>query len=94
LWQFETRAFASAPKKWPFLVIAPFLLGEIFYEKHRSARTVSDMLNFRYSCFMDIVLITAVIASLFLVIGAAEPLAARLRLPYSAILAGLGIIIA
>ena len=43
---------------------------------------------------MDIVLITAVIASLFLVIGAAEPLAARLRLPYSVILAGLGIIIA
>ena len=30
---------------------------------------------------MDIVLITAVIASLFIVIGAAEPLAARLRLP-------------
>lgn len=43
---------------------------------------------------MDIVLITAVIASLFLVIGAAEPLAARLRLPYSVILALLGIIIA
>ncbi|MBU1837242.1 MAG: cation:proton antiporter, partial [Alphaproteobacteria bacterium] len=43
---------------------------------------------------MDIVLITAVIASLFLVIGAAEPLAARLRLPYSVILALLGILIA
>ena len=42
---------------------------------------------------MDIVLITAVIASLFLVIGAAEPLAARLRLPYSVILAILGILI-
>ncbi|WP_163849819.1 cation:proton antiporter [Pseudooceanicola aestuarii] len=42
---------------------------------------------------MDIVLITAVIASLFLVIGAAEPLAARLRLPYSVILALLGILI-
>lgn len=43
---------------------------------------------------MDIVLITAVLASLFVVIGAAEPLAARLRLPYSVILALLGIIIA
>ncbi len=42
---------------------------------------------------MDIVLVTAVIASLFLVIGAAEPLAARLRLPYSVILAVLGILI-
>ncbi|MEB8386947.1 cation:proton antiporter [Rhodobacteraceae bacterium KMM 6894] len=43
---------------------------------------------------MDIVLITAVIASLFLVIGGAEPLAARLRVPYSVILAILGILIA
>lgn len=42
---------------------------------------------------MDIILITTVIASLFLVIGAAEPLAARLRLPYSVILAVLGILI-
>src|SRR6056297_2666970 len=42
---------------------------------------------------MDIVLITTVIASLFLVIGAAEPLAARLRLPYSVILAALGVLI-
>jgi CPA1 family monovalent cation:H+ antiporter len=42
---------------------------------------------------MDIVLITAVIASLFIVIGAAEPLAARVRLPYSVILAILGILI-
>jgi len=42
---------------------------------------------------MDIVLVTAVIASLFLVIGAAEPLAARLRLPYSVILAMLGMLI-
>jgi CPA1 family monovalent cation:H+ antiporter len=43
---------------------------------------------------MDIVLITAVIASLFLVIGGAEPLAARLRVPYSVILAILGMLIA
>jgi CPA1 family monovalent cation:H+ antiporter len=42
---------------------------------------------------MDIVLITTIIAALFLVIGAAEPLAARLRLPYSVILALLGILI-
>ncbi|MBE0414422.1 cation:proton antiporter [Yoonia sp.] len=43
---------------------------------------------------MDIVVITTVIASLFLVIGGAEPLAARLRLPYSVILAVFGILIA
>lgn len=42
---------------------------------------------------MDIVLITTIISSLFLIIGAAEPLAARLRLPYSVILAALGIMI-
>lgn len=42
---------------------------------------------------MDIVLVTTIIASLFLVIGAAEPLAARLRLPYSVILAVLGVMI-
>jgi CPA1 family monovalent cation:H+ antiporter len=42
---------------------------------------------------MDIVLITTVIASLFVVIGAAEPLAARLRLPYSVILASIGVLI-
>ena len=42
---------------------------------------------------MDIVLVTTVIASLFLVIGAAEPLAARVRLPYTVILAVLGILI-
>ncbi|KKM20836.1 hypothetical protein LCGC14_1641480 [marine sediment metagenome] len=42
---------------------------------------------------MDIALITTVIASLFLVIATAEPLAARLRLPYSVILAALGILI-
>lgn len=43
---------------------------------------------------MDIVLITTIIASLFVVIGVAEPLAARLRLPYSVILAVLGVMIA
>ncbi|WP_372611311.1 cation:proton antiporter [Aquicoccus sp.] len=42
---------------------------------------------------MEIVLVTTVIASLFLVIAAAEPLAARLRLPFSVILAVLGILI-
>ncbi|MGR3603939.1 cation:proton antiporter [Sulfitobacter sp.] len=43
---------------------------------------------------MDIVLITTVVASLFLVIGVAEPLAERVKLPYSVILAILGILIA
>jgi len=42
---------------------------------------------------MDIVLVTTVIASLFLVIGAAEPLAARLKLPFTVILAVLGVLI-
>lgn len=42
---------------------------------------------------MDIVLVTTVISSLFLVIGVAEPFAARVRLPYSVILAILGILI-
>ena len=42
---------------------------------------------------MDIILLTAIIAALFVVIGAAEPLAARLRLPYSVILAAIGILI-
>lgn len=43
---------------------------------------------------MDIVVLTAIVAGLFLVIGAAEPLAERLRLPLSVILAGLGVLIA
>jgi len=42
---------------------------------------------------MDIVVVTTIISSLFLVIAAAEPLAARLRLPYTAILAVIGILI-
>lgn len=45
------------------------------------------------SMHMSIILITTVIASLFLVIAAAEPMAARLRLPYSVILAVLGMLI-
>jgi monovalent cation:H+ antiporter, CPA1 family len=43
---------------------------------------------------MDIIVVTSVIASLFLVIAVAEPLADRLRVPYSVILAGLGMAIA
>ncbi|MGB0695915.1 MAG: cation:proton antiporter [Rhodospirillaceae bacterium] len=43
---------------------------------------------------MDIVVVTTIVASLFLVIGAAEPLAAQLRLPFSVILALLGVLIA
>jgi CPA1 family monovalent cation:H+ antiporter len=42
---------------------------------------------------MDIVIIVAIVAALFLLTGLAEPLAARLRLPFSVILAGLGILI-
>lgn len=42
---------------------------------------------------MDIVVIITVVVSLFAIIGLAEPLAARLRLPYTVILAMLGIII-
>jgi len=42
---------------------------------------------------MDIILVTTIISSLFLVIAAAEPLAARLRLPSTAVLAGIGILI-
>lgn len=42
---------------------------------------------------MDIVLLTTIVASLFVVIGVAEPLAARLALPYTVILAVLGMMI-
>jgi Na+:H+ antiporter len=42
---------------------------------------------------MDIILITTIIASLFLIIGAAEPLANYLRLPYAVIIAMLGILV-
>ncbi|MCB1367618.1 MAG: cation:proton antiporter [Rhodobacteraceae bacterium] len=42
---------------------------------------------------MDIILITTIIASLFLVIGLSEPLAARLRLPFTVILAIVGLLL-
>lgn len=42
---------------------------------------------------MDIMLLTAFTAVLFLLIAAAEPLAARLRLPFSVMLAAVGILI-
>jgi CPA1 family monovalent cation:H+ antiporter len=42
---------------------------------------------------MDIVTIITVVVSLFVIIGLAEPLAARLRLPYAVILAVLGVMI-
>lgn len=42
---------------------------------------------------MDVILVTSVVASLFVVIGLSEPLAARLRLPFSVILALLGALI-
>ncbi len=42
---------------------------------------------------MDIVVITAVVASLFFAIGLAEPLAAKIRLPFSVVLAAYGVLI-
>jgi CPA1 family monovalent cation:H+ antiporter len=42
---------------------------------------------------MSIIVLTAVMAALFVVIGLAEPLAARLRLPFSVILAAVGVLI-
>ena len=39
---------------------------------------------------MDIVLVTAVVAALFVVIGLSEPLASKIGLPFSVILAVLG----
>ncbi len=42
---------------------------------------------------MSIVALTAIIAGLFVVIGVSEPLAARLRLPFSVILASVGVLI-
>ena len=42
---------------------------------------------------MDIILVTTVITSLFLLIGGAEPLAHYLRLPYAVIIACLGILV-
>lgn len=46
-----------------------------------------------YQFRMDIILITTIIASLFLLVGAAEPLADRLRLPYAVVIACLGILV-
>lgn len=46
--------------------------------------------NSSYLVFMDIIPITTVIASLFLVVGAAQPFAARLRLSYTVILGRAG----
>ena len=42
---------------------------------------------------MDIVLVTSVVAALFIVIGLAEPLAANLKVPFSVILAVVGALI-
>ena len=42
---------------------------------------------------MDVVVVIAIIAGLFIVLGVAEPLAGRLRLPYTVILALIGIVI-
>lgn len=42
---------------------------------------------------MDLAILTAVVAGLFVVVGLAEPLAARLRLPFSVVLAVVGLMI-
>ncbi|MCE0505999.1 cation:proton antiporter [Roseivivax sp. GX 12232] len=42
---------------------------------------------------MDVVVVIAIIAALFLILGVAEPLAGRLRLPYTVILALIGIVL-
>ena len=42
---------------------------------------------------MDIVVLTTITAGLFILIALAEPLAARLSLPYSVILAAFGLLI-
>lgn len=64
----------------------------------RSCSTRGDQLRFvaqgpSLQEQMDFVIIITVVVSLFAVIGFAEPLAARLRLPYSVILAMLGVMI-
>lgn len=42
---------------------------------------------------MEIIALTSIVAGLFLVVGISEPLADRLRLPFSVILALVGILI-
>ena len=42
---------------------------------------------------MSIVVLTSIVASLFVIVGVAEPLAARLRLPFSVMLAAIGVLI-
>lgn len=46
-----------------------------------------------YGPGMEIAILTSLVAGLFVVVGVAEPLAARLRLPFSVMLAGLGVLI-
>lgn len=43
---------------------------------------------------MDVVTLVALISTLFVIIGLSEPLAERLRLPYTVILAGMGVLLA
>ncbi len=42
---------------------------------------------------MDIAILTGFVAALFIIIGLGEPLAARLRLPFTVILAGIGVVL-
>lgn len=63
------------------------VIGNAYY------KTVGLLVMVGQTGVMDIGLVTTVVASLFVVIGLAEPIAARLRIPYSVVLAVLGIVI-
>jgi len=67
--------------------------AEVDFPFHPVPLPISQPRVCSYVKGMDIVLVTTIIASLFVVIGVAEPLAARLRLPLSVILAVLGVLI-
>ena len=67
--------------------------AEVDFPFHPVPLPISQSRVCGYVKGMDIVLVTTIIASLFVVIGVAEPLAARLRLPLSVILAVLGVLI-
>lgn len=62
---------------------------EIFLGTRRSGLNETTALDMT----MDIILVTAFVATLFVLIGLSEPLAAKLGLPFSVILAALGTLI-
>src|SRR6056297_1289266 len=86
---FARRALPAAAKSFESGQVSE---GDLFCSRARTFSRCGQRTTW-YFKNMDIVLITTVIASMFLVIGVAEPLAARLRLPYSVILASIGILI-